>query len=151
MLQCLARIVAAWWMTEWKWKDKDATAKKGEDYSLSLIILTKKKKKKKTFRAIISKRQKNALPCQDLLRTVVMSFASCFSTFFFWFLSRWEFWQLPLLPHPFSPSPPLVNTHPSSTDQLHIRVRRRRPRWIFTNGSSVICIKSQCFSKIFFF
>lgn len=61
--------------------------------------------------------------------------------------------SLPSLPHTSSPGRPLVNTHPSPADQLHIRVRRRRPRWLYTNGSSVICMKSQCLSEqlVFFF
>lgn len=58
---------------------------------------------------------------------------------------------LPSLPHTSSPSRPLVNTHPSPADQLHIRVCRRRPRWLCTNGSSVICTKSQCLSEQVFF
>lgn len=54
------------------------------------------------------------------------------------------------LPHPSSPHLPLANTHPSA-GQLHIRVCRRRPRWLFTNGSSVICVKSQCLFRVIFF
>lgn len=94
--------------------------------------------------------------CQGLQRAVIMSFESpcslnILSDFLSWSTSARNSGNSPSsFPHPSSPCPPPVNSHPSA-DQLHIRVRRRRPRWLSTNGSSVICVKSQCLFWLDFF